>query len=229
MAASGRAGRLPDRHEHATPRAGPLLRAATWTLLAQIAAHRDGEHLGDREVAGGPRAQRRHVEPLRRAAATSACRSAMAGSISRRRVRSLKIRAARRRRRSPGRLIARTSAPCARRPCSSAWYTWRPSAVARYRRRGRPPSSAGGASSRDVMKPLSSIRPSVTYTVPRFRRPRDAATICRPYSSVSRSSSSTISDSLGERRGGCAERGDMRSILLVVRLMSRSSVSRGRT
>ena len=47
-------------------------------------------------------------------------------------------------------------------------------------RRGSPPSAGVSSSTRDTIRPLSSIRPSVTYTVPRFSAPSDAVTSSRP-------------------------------------------------
>ena len=61
--------------------------------------------------------------------------------------------------------------------------------------------SAGAASSTlETINPLSSILPSVTYTVPRFNAPSDAVTSSRPYRSVPRNKS-RIRASFWESRG----------------------------
>src|SRR5436190_17358101 len=69
------------------------------------------------------------------------------------------------------------------------------------------------------------MRPSVTYTVPRFSRRFDAATSCSPYISWSRTSSSRMSDSFADSVRSLG-RGDMaHQSYIDVRLMS----SRSRT
>src|SRR5438552_6706095 len=75
-----------------------------------------------------------------------------------------------------------------------------PYSVGRYHRRGRPIAPGGSGSVRDSTYPLSCMRPSVTYTVPRLSAPCDRSTSCRPNNSLSRSRS-RISRSVVESRG----------------------------
>ena len=100
--------------------------------------------------------------PPRIASAYSACKSPIAGSMNLSIVLALHIRAASVRSRVPGRLTAQTSArSAARRPSTPRARDARAPSARRAGVAGRR-LSAGAASSREVMNPFSSMRPSVT-------------------------------------------------------------------
>src|SRR5262245_33989747 len=78
------------------------------------------------------------------------------------------------------------------------------------------------------MYPLSSMRPNVTYTVPRLSPRRDAATNSSPYIWPCSTRSSRISDSLWDSVGTRALRGMRVTLIHVVRLVVKRPLRQSR-
>jgi hypothetical protein len=102
--------------------------------------------------------------------------------------------------------------------CDQIPSTLKPKGVGRYIRRGTRPESSENFSGSDRISPFCSMRPNVTYTVPRLSAPFDWATNWSPYMELSAASNSKITFSFKDNLGNSFI---VPSVLHFVRLPSR--------
>ncbi len=104
--------------------------------------------------------------------------------------------------------------------CTQISSTRKPKGVGRYIRRGTRPESSENFSASETMSPFCSMRPNVTYTVPRLSLPCDWETSWSPYIDTFVANSSKIAFSFEDSLGNSCILGSMEAVLHNVRLIA---------